>query len=179
MKLENIRTEIALSDFEKGAIPFHNKGMHALRERSLLLLYVWDSDKLPYARMGNKLIQCSHSKNLSIQSQQHLTHVLTPLPEAAAIDASNNLIVRPPFRDMLVALGFQLLDPCHFISGSAVVTCYLCLNYYSRMNLIWNAEIWRLPKSRYSLGALCLSECYAVFSQVILNCVFHHLTDQF
>jgi len=75
MKLENIRTEIALSDFEKGAIPFHNKGMHALRERSLLLLYVWDSDKLPYARMGNKLIQCSHSKNLSIQSQQHLTGV--------------------------------------------------------------------------------------------------------
>jgi hypothetical protein len=106
--------------------------------------------------MIHELIQGGHCEYLALQPQQELPHVFTPLAESTPVDAGDDLIRRPAFRHMLLALGLQFLDAGDLVSGCSVVTRDFCLDNDNRFHLVRDTKVRRLAKSRNPFGTPCL-----------------------
>jgi hypothetical protein len=104
-----------------------------------------------------QLVQCCGSKYLATQSKQELTHVLTPLPKATAINTSNDFIPRMSGCHVLVSLGLKLLDAGNLIPGSAIVARNLSFDNDYRTYLVRYAKNRELARNLESdpLGRFC------------------------
>jgi len=108
-----------------------------------------------------------------------LTHILPPLPEAAAINTSNDFIPRTPGCYVLVSLGLKLLDAGNLIPGRAIVACNLGLDNDHRTYLVGDAEVGGLPETRNPIGSAGFAVGDASLAKSLLDSIFHHFAYKF
>src|SRR5262249_33619475 len=112
------------------------------------------------------------------KGEKQLSHHLSPLSEATAVDASHHLVPGASFGDVLVALSGEIHDPGDLVPRRPIVTGDLGLDDDGRADLVGNAEVRCLPKSPDSLGALGLPRGNPGGTQPRLNRVLHYFTNE-
>ncbi len=115
-----------------------------------------------------QMVRCGRGKHLPLQTNQQLTHILTPLAKATAINACDNLITSLPRGYVRVSLGLQLLDAGNLVPSSAIFARDLGLNNNDGTHLVRNTRIRGLSESWDPLSAPGFSIGHIGFTKSLL-----------